>query len=68
MAVSSLRRLRAIALGASLVSFLLLVVAFGWAWKPYEQAIVGIVCYISISWFRRVHQRLAAVEAAGSRS
>jgi hypothetical protein len=62
--LASLRRTKHFALVIAIITFLLLVVSFGWRWEPYEQIVTGLLCYVSYMWHRRLGQRLAEAEAA----
>ena len=66
--LSSLRLSKAIALAASLVTFLVLAISFGWRWPPFQQFIAGLIFYIAYTWHRRLSQRMAEFEASTTRS
>ena len=66
--LSALRLNRALALAASLASFVLAVVALGRNW-PFSQLLLAVgALYFACMWHRRVSHQLAQAEAFAARS
>ena len=65
-ALGRLRTLRGVAIAAAALAYMVLVVAFGVAWKAYYQVGAGLLAYVAIEWQRHYSRKIRELDTGAA--